>query len=273
MRSQEGKAEAFRQLHLRPGAFIAPNPWDAASARILEAIGFEALATTSAGYAFSRGQRDNVVDRGEVMASLAEMARATDLPISADLGHCFGDEPATVAETIRLAAAHGMVGCSVEDAAPGGAEAIFPLELAIERVEAAVAAARALPFPFTLTARAENFFLGRPDLEDTIRRLRAFRSAGADVVFAHGLRERHQIEAVVQAVDAPLNVLAGWKGAPFALPELAAMGVKRISVGPELFMTAMRAVLEAGEEMRTNGTFGFAADLDGFGRVLTMVRR
>ncbi len=258
MRTQIEKANIFKALHEQEGAFIIPNPWDVATARLLEHLEFPALATTSAGYAFSRGQRDNAVSRDETMIHLNDLASATQLPISADLGNCFGDDPNTVAETIRLAAAAGVVGCSVEDSTNRQTDPIYEFELAVERVRAAVEAARALPFPFTLTARAENYFVGRADMNDTIQRLRAYREVGADVVFAHGIKSRDEIATVVRAVDCPVNVMMGMNSVQLDLGELSRMGVKRVSVGPSLFIAALSVVFHAGREMKEHGTFTFA---------------
>lgn len=263
MPTQLEKAKTFQALHAQDGAFIIPNPWDIASARLLEHFEFQALATTSAGYAFALGQRDNAIGRAETMLYHKTLADATRLPISADLGNCFGDEPERVAETIRLAAETGIVGCSVEDATNQPAKPIYDFALAVERVRAAVAAARALPFPFTLTARAENYFVGRADLDDTIRRLQAFRQVGADVVFPHGMKSRDDIAAVTRAVDCPVNILAS-KGMPFSLAEYAQLGVKRVSVGPALFMAAQSAVYRAGREMRAQGGFAFVNETENY---------
>ena len=268
--TQAEKAGHFRELHKLPptagapvhpagtGAFIMPNPWDTGSARILAGLGFEALATTSAGFAFSAGRRDGGVTREEVLAHCREIAEATALPVAADLENCFGDDPKTVAETIRLAAATGIVGGSVEDASGDDRRPIYDHAQAVERVAAAVEAARALPFPFTLTARAENFLHGRPDLEDTIRRLQAFAAAGADVLFAPGLPSLEAIKAVCAAVaPRPVNVLAGIKGLSFPVAELGAAGVRRISLGGALTRFAYGALIAAAREMKDLGTFTF----------------
>src|SRR5688572_7245188 len=193
METQERKGSAFRRLHERVSAFIIPNPWDVGTARLLAHLGYEALATTSAGYAFSVGQRDNTISRDEMMAHVRAIASATDLPVSADLENGFGDQPETVAETIRLAAATGLVGGSIEDSTNHAGEPIYEYELAVERIRAAVEAARSLDFPFTLTARAENYLVGRSDLKDTIKRLQAYQEAGADVLYAPGLVSRDDI--------------------------------------------------------------------------------
>lgn len=257
--TQAEKAARFRSLHYREGAFIIPNPWDAGSARILAHLGFEALATTSMGHAFSLGRCDNTLSREDVIGHIAALAGATDLPVSADLENGFGDAPETAAETIRLAAKAGAVGGSIEDATGRPDEPIYEFEHAVERVRAAVEAARSLPFEFTLTARAENYLHGRPDLADTIRRLQAFQEAGADVLYAPALATREDIAAIVRAVDRPVNVVMGLRGAQFSLAELSEMGVKRVSVGSSLARAALGAFLNAAHEMRAHGTFNFAA--------------
>ncbi|MFX1739109.1 isocitrate lyase/phosphoenolpyruvate mutase family protein [Paraburkholderia sp. A1RI_3L] len=258
--SQAEKARRLRALHEAPGAFVIPNPWDIGSARLLAATGFKALATSSAGYAFSRGVPDSAVGREQMLVHLAEIAAATDLPVSADLENGFGDAPETAAQTIRLAAGAGVVGGSIEDATGRADDPIYPFELAVERVRAAVEAARALPFPFTLTARAENHLHGRDDLRDTIRRLQAYEEAGADVLYAPGLRSREDIAAVVSALTRPVNVLMGLQGAVLSVAELEALGVKRISVGGSLARAAYGAFLRAAREMHDRGTFTYAAD-------------
>jgi 2-methylisocitrate lyase-like PEP mutase family enzyme len=207
MRTQAEKGRLFRVLHERDGAFIIPNPFDVGTARLLARLGFEALATTSAGYAFSVGRRDNTVGRDEMMAHVAAIASATDLPVSADLENGFGDDPETVAETIRRAAASGVVGGSIEDSTARPGDPIYAHERAVERVRAAAEAAHTRSFPFTLTARAENYLVGRPDLKDTIRRLQAYQEAGADVLYAPGLASQDDIAAVVRSVDRPVNAL------------------------------------------------------------------
>jgi 2-methylisocitrate lyase-like PEP mutase family enzyme len=256
----KAKAEAFHALHQGPGTFIIPNPWDRGSARILAHMGFKALATTSMGYAFSIGQRDNSLTREQTLANAADIAGATDLPVNADLENGFGDAPEDTAQTIRLSAATGICGGSIEDAS-GRAEApIYDIGLATERVAAAVSAARSLPYRFTLTARAENYLWGRPDLKDTIKRLQAFQEAGADVLYAPGLKTRDDIAAVVSSVDRPVNVVMGLVGAQLSLEELSKIGVKRISVGSSLQRAALGAFLRAAEEMSGKGTFTYAAE-------------
>lgn len=260
MSTQAEKGKIFRALHAQDGAFIIPNPWDVGTARLLAALGFEALATTSAGYAFSVGQRDNTVGRDEMIAHVAAIASATDLPVSADLENGFGDDPETVAQTIRLAAAAGLVGGSIEDASNRPDDPIYAHDIAVERMRAASEASRALAFPFTLTGRAENYLHGRPDLKDTIKRLQAYQDAGADVLFAPGLTSKEDIAAVVSSVDRPVNVVMGLQGVQLSLAELAAIGVKRVSVGSALSRAALGAFLRAAREMREHGTFDFAND-------------
>jgi len=258
MRTQGEKGSAFRALHERESAFIIPNPWDVGTARLLARLGFEALATTSAGYAFSVGQRDNTIGRDEMMAHVAAIASATDLPVSADLENGFGDDPEAVAETIRRAAAAGLVGGSIEDSTGCPDDPIYEHELAIERVRAAAEVARALPFPFTLTGRAENYLVGRRDLKDTIKRLQAYQEAGADVLYAPGLTSASDIATVVSAVDRPLNVVMGLQGVQLSLSALSEIGVKRVSVGSALSRVALGAFLRAAREMLEHGTFTFA---------------
>ncbi|MGC2330968.1 MAG: isocitrate lyase/phosphoenolpyruvate mutase family protein [Candidatus Acidiferrales bacterium] len=268
--TESEKAKKFRALHrlpmtvgakieaAGPGAFIIPNPWDVGSARILAGMGFEALTTTSSGFAYSLGKRDGMTTRDELFAHCRAITEAVDVPVAADLEKCFGDDPKTVAETIRLAGATGIVGGSVEDASGDDSRPIFDFALAVERVAAAVEAARALPFPFTLTARAENFLYGRNDLDDTIQRLQAFAEAGAEVLFAPGLPSLEAIKAVCAALaPRPVNVLAGIKGLAFPVAELEATGVRRISLGGVLARAAFGGLMGAAREMKENGTFGF----------------
>ena len=258
MPTQSEKAAAFLALHQRDHAFIIPNPWDVGSARLLQNMGFEALATTSGGFAFSIAKSDGSVDRGQMLRHAADLAAATDLPISDDLENCYADDPSEVAETIRLAAQAGLAGCSIEDVPQGRERKPYDLEFAAERVRAAAEAAHSLPFPFVLTARSENFIVGRPDLRDTIARLQAFQEAGADVLFAPGLRTKEDIKTVVQSVDRPVNVIMGLEGVQLSVDDLSALGVKRISVGSALARAAYGAFLRAAEEMRKQGTFTFA---------------
>jgi 2-methylisocitrate lyase-like PEP mutase family enzyme len=251
------RTEAFRELHARPGAFPIPNPWDAGSARILAALGFEALATTSGGLAYSLGRRDaqGLVTRDEALAHASSIVEATHLPVSADLENGFGDDPETVAETIGLAGAVGLAGASIEDATTRPDDPIHPLGLAVERVTAAVEAARALPSGFVLTARAENHLYGRDDLADTIARLQAFEEAGADVLYAPALRTLDDVRAVCSSVAKPVNVLA-WRGLG-DLDALAEAGASRVSVGSGLAVAAYTAFLRAAQELREQGTFGY----------------
>jgi 2-methylisocitrate lyase-like PEP mutase family enzyme len=256
--TQADKGRAFRALHERDRAFLIPNPWDVGTARLLALLGFEALATTSAGHSFSVGKPDNALARPEVMAHVFAIAAATDLPVSADLENGFGDPPEFVAETIRLAAAAGVVGGSIEDSTRGSDSPVYEHEHAVERVRAAAEARRALPFEFTLTARAENYLVGRPDLGDTIRRLQAYQSAGADVLYAPGLSSLDEIAAVVSSVDRPVNVLAGMRGSSLTLADLSRVGVRRVSVGGALSRAALGAFLRGAHEMLESGTFTFA---------------
>lgn len=254
---QQEKGDAFRALHEQEGAFIIPNPWDVGTAKMLERLGFEALATTSAGYAFSIGKRDNAVGGDAMIKHVGEVAAATGLPVSADLENGFSDDPEEAAETIRLAGKAGVVGGSIEDSTGRRDQPTYELAHAVERVQAAVEAARALPFTFTLTARCENFVVGRPDLDDTIKRLRAYQEAGADVLYAPGLTSKDDIAAVVSSVDRPVNVLMAMPGVRFSVNDLSALGVKRISVGSALSRAGLGAFLNAAREMRERGTFTF----------------
>lgn len=264
MRTQTEKGIVFRALHQRDSAFIIPNPWDVGTARLLAHLGFEALATTSAGYAFSIGQPDNTVGRDRMIAHVRDIAAATDLPVSADLENGFGDDPETAAETIRLGAAAGLVGGSIEDSSARRDDPIYELERAAERVRAAAELAHSLPFSFTLTARAENYLFGRRDLNDTIKRLQAYQEAGADVLYAPGLTSKEDIAAVVSSLDRPVNVLMGLAGVRLNLAELSEIGVKRISVGSVLSRVALSAFIRAAEEMRDHGTFTFGDDIVSF---------
>ena len=258
------KGDKLRALHRGPGIFVIPNPWDAGSAKILTHLGFEALATTSAGLAFSLGKPDGlrIVTRDEALANASAIAAATPLPVSADLENGYGDEPSVCAETVRMAAEAGLAGCSIEDATGDPSDPIYPFELAVQRVSAAVTAAAGLPYPFTLTARAENLIHGRPDLKDTIRRLEAFAEAGADVLFAPGLTTKEEIGAVVRAVaPRPVNVVMGLGKGNFSLDELAELGVRRVSLGSALSRAAYGLFWRAAEEIRRQGTFEFAKDM------------
>jgi 2-methylisocitrate lyase-like PEP mutase family enzyme len=263
MRTQTEKAAAFRALHTRPGAFIIPNPWDAGTAKLLASLGFEALATTSLGLANMLGRVDGTgaVDRREVIENCFAIAEATDLPVNADLENCFAHQPRAAAEMIRLAAEAGVVGGSIEDASGDPNKPIYDFQLAVERVHAAVEVARSLPFPFTLTARAENLLHGRIDLDDTIKRLQAFEKAGADVLYAPGLRDLATIRTVVKSVSKPINVLMGTADPSITLAQLAEVGAKRISVGGALSRLALGAFLKGAREMKETGGFTWIRDI------------
>jgi 2-methylisocitrate lyase-like PEP mutase family enzyme len=270
MPTQAEKGATFRALHERDHAFIIPNPWDVGTARLLQMLGFEALATTSAGFAFSIGKPDGAVDRETMLAHAAVLATATDVPVSADLENGYSDDPVGVAETVRLATEVGLAGCSIEDVPADRERKPYDRPLAAERVRAAAEAAHSVPFPFTLTARAENYIIGRPDLRDTIARLQAFQEAGADVLYAPGLKSKQDIAAVVLSVDRPVNVIMGLQGVQLSLAELSEMRVKRVSVGSALSRAAMGAFLRTAREMRENGTFTFAEDAANYAELNTM---
>ncbi|MBO9685994.1 isocitrate lyase/PEP mutase family protein [Roseateles chitosanitabidus] len=256
--TQAGKAVALRALHDRTEPFVIANAWDAASARMLETTGFLALATSSAAAAEVVGKRDGQLTRDEKMAHIRMLVGVSALPISADLGNGFGVSPEDCAETIRLAAAAGAVGGSIEDST-GGSDGppIFDFELSVARVAAAVEAARRLPFPFTVTARSENFFQGVPDLDDTIRRLQAYERAGADVLFAPLLPDLDAVRRVCASVSKPVNFMNGVPGKSYSLAALGEAGVRRVSVATSLFRHAMKAARQAAEEIRDHGTFGY----------------
>jgi 2-methylisocitrate lyase-like PEP mutase family enzyme len=270
MATQSDKATRFRALHQGPRAFVIPNPWDAGSARILAALGFQALATSSGASAGTLGRRDGRVTREEALAHARLIVEATDLPVSADLEKGFGDAPEAAAETIRLGAGVGLVGGSIEDATGDKERPLYDLGHATERVAAAVQAARALPFAFTLTARTENFLRGNPSLDDTIKRLQAFEKAGADVLMAPGLPDLAAVRAVCAAVTKPVNFMVGIKGKSFTVAELEAAGVRRISLATSLYRTAMSGLVDAAREVKDKGTFGYverglaSAELSGF---------
>jgi 2-methylisocitrate lyase-like PEP mutase family enzyme len=253
--SQAEKADLFRALHEGPEPLLLPNPWDVGSAKLLASLGFAALATTSSGFAATLGRLDGSVTRDEAIAHGAELAAATSLPVSADLENAFADEPAGVAETIRMAVTAGLAGCSVEDFTGQPDSPIYDIGLATDRVAAAAAAAKAGLVQLVITARAENHLHGRPDLADTITRLQAYQEAGADVLFAPGLTSLEEIRQVVSAVDRPVNVLA-MPGGP-TVPELAEAGVRRVSVGGSFAFAALGAVVEAARELREQGSYGF----------------
>jgi 2-methylisocitrate lyase-like PEP mutase family enzyme len=268
--NQHEKATRFRTLHEAPGVLVIANAWDGGSARILAGLGFRALATSSGACAATLGRVDGKVTRDEALSHARNIVAATNSPVSADLEQGFGDTPEVVAETIRLAAGTGLVGGSIEDATGYKDKPLYDMSHAVERIVAAVEAARALPFPFTLTARSENYLRGNPDLEDTIRRLQAFERAGADVLFAPGLPDLAAVRAVCEALSKPVNFMVAIKGKSFSVAELAAAGVRRISLATSLYRTAMSGLVTAAREVKDAGTFGFldtaitTADLNKF---------
>jgi len=255
--NQTEKGLRFQQLHQRAGTFLIPNPWDGGSARILAGLGFEAFATSSGAAAATLGRRDGKINRDEALAHARLIVGATDLPVSADLENGFGDQPKFVAETVRLAADAGLVGCSIEDFSGDKASSLYDIRFAAERVAAAAEAARSLPFPFTLTARAENFIRGKPDLDDTIARLQAYEKAGADVLFAPGLPDLSAVRAVCAAVSKPVNFMVTIRGKSFSVAQLAEAGVKRISFASSLYRAAMTGLIEAATEAKQHGAFGY----------------
>ena len=274
--TQAEKAHRFRALHAGPGAFVIPNPWDAGTARILSSLGFEALTTTSAGLAFALGRPDGagMVSRAEALDNARAIVDATDLPVAADLENGYGDSPEAAAETIRLAGEiAGLVGGSIEDATGNPQRPIYDFQQAVERVAAAAEAAHAFSFPFILVGRAENFLHNRPDLDDTIRRLQAFESVGADALFAPGLTTPEQIRTVCSSVSRPVNVVMGLKSARFSVAQLAELGVRRISVGSALSRAALGGFLRAAREIREHGTFEFAQDALPYAEAISLMQR
>jgi 2-methylisocitrate lyase-like PEP mutase family enzyme len=255
--SQSQKADRFRALHQGPGAFVIPNPWDAGSARILAGLGFQALATSSGAFAGTLGRRDGQVRREEALAHARVMAAAVDLPVSADLENGFGHAASFAAETVRLAAETGLVGCSIEDATGDKDRPLYDIAEATDRVAASAAAARSLGFAFTLTARAENFLRGNPNLDDTVKRLQAYEKAGADVLMAPGLPDLEAVRTVCAALSKPYNFMAGIKGKSFTKAGLEAAGVRRISLATSLYRAAMGALIVAAREVKENGTFDY----------------
>jgi len=252
MHPQSAKAERFRELH--KSTFVIANAWDAGTARILAGLGFQALATSSGAHAGTLGRRDGMVTRDEALAHAKLIVEATDLPVSADLERCFADEPKAAAETIGLAAGVGLAGCSIEDATR---DSVFQFSHAVDRVAAAAQVARSLSFPFMLTARAENFVRGKPDLEDTIRRLQAFEKAGADVLMAPGLPDLESVRKVCAALAKPFNFMGGIKGKSFSVAELEAAGVRRVSLATSLWRAALSGMVEAAREVKEKGSFGY----------------
>ena len=271
MRSQAEKAAAFRALHERPGAFIIPNPWDAGTAKLLAALGFEALATTSLGLANMLGRADSAVSRAEVITNCRAIAEATDLPVNVDLENCFAHEPAAAAEAIGLAAEAGAVGGSIEDSTGDAKNPIYEFDLAVARVRAAADLAHSLPVPFMLTARAENLLHGRNDMADTIRRLQAYEAAGADVLYAPGLRSLDEVRHVTSALKRPFNVVTGWLDPATTAAQLSDAGVKRISVGGALSRLALATFVSAGRAMKEQGSFAWMGDMMAFAEVRKML--
>jgi 2-methylisocitrate lyase-like PEP mutase family enzyme len=255
--TQQQKALRFRALHEGPGVFIIPNPWDTISARLLTGLGFEALATSSAAAAAAMGRRDGRLTRDQALAQARAIVDATELPVSADLEKGFGEAPGIVAETVRLAGENGLVGCTIEDSTGNPDRPLYDFTLAVERIAAAAEAARSLPFPFMLTARAHNFLYPSPGLDETIRRLQAFDKAGADVLFAPGLPDLAALRAVCSSVSKPFNFMVGIKGKSFSVAELAEAGVRRISLATSLYRAAMTGLIEAAREAKDTGRFGF----------------
>jgi 2-methylisocitrate lyase-like PEP mutase family enzyme len=251
---QASKAKTFRELHARPRPFLIPNPWDRGSALILESMGFEALATTSLGLANMLGQGG--VTLKQVLDNCREISEATHLPVNADLENGFADAPREAAQAIRLACEHGAVGGSIEDSTGDKARPIYDFGLALERVQAAVEVARSLPVPFMFTARVENFLHGRRDMDDTIKRLQAYEAAGADVLYAPGLRSLAEIRTVTSALKKPFNLVMGFADPTITLDQLGEAGVRRVSIGGGLSRVALKAFMDAAQEMRA-GNFGF----------------
>jgi 2-methylisocitrate lyase-like PEP mutase family enzyme len=254
--SQKDKAERFRSLH-QAGTFVIPNPWDIGSARILAGLGFQALATSSAASANAIGRADGELTRDEALAHARMIVNATDLPVSADLENGFGDAPETVAETVRLAGEAGLVGCTIEDTTGNRDHPLYDFDLAVERIAAAAEATRALGFPFMLAARTHNLFFANAKLEETIRRLQAFEKAGTNVLFAPGLPDLAAVRSVCAAISKPFNFMVGIPGKSFSVAELAAAGVRRISLATSLYRAAMTGLLEAANEVKDKGQFGF----------------
>ena len=254
--TQKEKAERFRKLH-EGRTFVIPNPWDGGSARVLAGLGFQALATSSGACAGTFGRRDGRVTRDEALEHARLICSVTDLPVAADLEKGFGDAPKDAAETIRLAATVGLVGGSIEDATGDKDKPLFDFKVAVERIGAAVDAARRHPFPFTLTARTENFLRGNPDLDDTIKRLQAFEKAGADVLFSPGLPDLAAVRKVCSALKKPFNFMVGIRGKSFSVAELEAAGVRRISLATSLYRAAMSGMVAAATEVKEQGSFGY----------------
>lgn len=260
MKTQIEKSKEFVELHQKGSSFVIPNPWDAGSARLLQHLGFKALASTGAGFAFSQGRSDLSINVRGMLQHLADLSTATDLPVSADLQNGFGDAPCEVAQTIIEAAKTGIIGGSIEDASGDVDHPIYDIGLAVERIQSAADAAKSLNFKFMLTARAENYLYGHPDVKDTIRRLQAYQDAGADVLFAPGIQSKEDIRAIVQSIDRPLNVIMGFQGIQLTVEELQELGVTRISLGGSLARAAYGALVRAAKEVQTAGTFNYASE-------------
>jgi len=260
MKTQNEKSKEFVELHKKGSSFVIPNPWDVGSARLLQHLGFKALASTGAGFAFSQGKSDLSLNAKDMLHHLADLSTATDLPVSADLQNGFGDAPWEVAETILEAAKAGVVGGSIEDASGDADHPIYDIGLAVARIQSAADAAKSLNFKFMLTARAENYLYGHPDVKDTIRRLQAYQDAGADVLFAPGIQSKEDIRAIVQSIDRPLNVIMGFQGVQLTVEELQELGVARISLGGSLARAAYGALVRAAKEVQTAGTFNYASE-------------
>ena len=271
--SQREKAERFRALHDAPGIFVIPNPWDVGSARMLAGLGFQALATSSAASAVAIGKRDGQLTRDEALAHARSIVAAVGLPVSADLEKGFGDAPEAVAETVRLAAEAGLVGCTIEDSTGRAESPLYEFGLAVERIAAGAEAARSLDFPFLLTGRAHNLLYGAPDLDETVRRLKAYERAGADVLMAPGLPNLEAVRAVCQAVSKPVNFMAGIKGKSFSVAELAAAGVRRISLATSLYRAAMTGFVTAAREVLDAGTFVFLDGVAATGELVELMDR
>jgi len=255
--TQTEKGERFLALHQGPGTFVIANPWDIGSAKILEGVGFPALATSSAASAMTMGKKDGTLSREQALEHAREIAGATAVPVSADLKNGFGDAPETVAETVRLAGGAGLAGCTIEDSTGSAERPVYDLEFAAARIAAGVKAARRLGFPFLLTARAHNLLYANPSVSETIRRLQAYERAGADVLFAPGLPDLTAVRAVCGALSKPFNFMAGLKGKSFSVKELSEAGVRRISLATSLYRVAMTGLLDAAREVMDVGSFEF----------------
>lgn len=260
MKSQIEKSQDFVQLHKPGNCFVIPNPWDRGSARLLSHLGFKALASTGAGFAFSQGRSDLSINAKEMLGHLAELASSTNLPVSADLQNGFADSPTEVAITIVEASKTGIVGGSIEDASGNSDKPIYDIEYAVERIKSATEAAKSLDFKFMLTARAENYLYGRPDVKDTIRRLQAYQDAGADVLFAPGIQSKEDISSIVSSIDRPLNVIMGFQGIQLTVSELQELGVTRISLGGSLARAAYGELVRAATEVLSQGSFNYAGN-------------